>query len=43
MSKIKIEEFVSGPIISELKYNFDEDESLTAEFQFFVEAISDYE
>jgi hypothetical protein len=43
MSKIKIEEFVSGPLISELKYNFGEDESLTAEFQVFVEAISDYE
>jgi hypothetical protein len=42
-SKIDIEQFIHGPLISELKYNFNEDELLTVEFQFLVDAIKDYE
>jgi hypothetical protein len=43
MSKIPMDGFVSGPIITELNYKWNEDELLIVEFQVFVEAISDYE
>jgi hypothetical protein len=42
-SKIDIEQFIHGPIISELRYKFNEDELLTVEFQFLVDAIKNYE